>query len=1104
MDECQPACERIHSRLNNLFSELFEMDRDNQLPSSNLLDQFVDVLKRYLRFLQLHHSKQLTIRVVRHRVMAYELEELNKCVTDLFVELLDVDASTWREQWKEDYFTHKSVLDVSLSDKNVIFHGLQSPRSQLEALLTFKFEVGKLISLHEKEDISRMKSLIETISAALRVSDTALPSWFAPEDCFKVPSKPFARGDFGFKYNAVQKLVLKRFYIDDSVADEGMWIEIRKEMDILFALRHPHLLPLFGASHVNSPPFLVSAHAENGDLRSFLARSGDNKLEMWRLLYEAAQGLEFIHKEGVVLQLPTSASDVFSFGMCVVEAVTGVPPLALLSDDEYHYIVRNGGTFPKPDGILDDAWELVLRMTNPDPNKRCKLQYVVEQLKAFADRSRDERAVTCGACNTLPRGDARFCSECGKPTNNCVQHERVFEGNTSSELVIGTCVSDVLNAVRMGSVGDQEQALLTLYPLIFDEGQRKQFYDANGVLELTNLVRNGWTHFIKVSAMASLRLIEFDSVLPSNELARLGEFSCPATAQECVAIVADLSQGSSRDKAKAALHCACLTDERNISDLREAGVAIPLVTLLSSGDECQKLCAASALGRCAHDIETCEVLARAGAIEPLVALLQGGNSAQKPQSAFALSRLSSSSVCCDSIIDDEAISLFVELLRNGSTRGQLHAACALGNATVIGQDVRTSIVSSGAISPFVMLLEKGTTQQQDQAARTLANLTVDKANCAQITREGGIQPLVKILRVGTTSQKGQAARALANLAIDESNIDVIVQAGAIPSLVGLLEETFGKRDEATRALANLAFKGDSRSAIVKAGAIEPLVGLLRTMECSLKVLAVRALANLALNVESRRLIVDAGAVRFFISISVAVEPLIGLVKCGTTKETGCALRALANLAIDGGNLDAIKTIVGIPRVVDLLRSGNDKQKYQLARLLGSLAAARALANLAVYAESRRVIVAAEAIPILVLRLKDGSDNQKTDAVRALTNLAVDVRTVVIIAQHGAIPALEALIRQGTDKQRLQATQALEQLTFNYDSSDSTESVDEDAPIVELLQTGSWSPMKWRFHIPRVTSAAPTLKRFPTQTLKVEKQYQPRVKRPCDKDQRSLS
>lgn len=158
MDECQPACERIHSRLNNLFSELFEMDRDNQLPSSNLLDQFVDVLKRYLRFLQLHHSKQLTIRVVRHRVMAYELEELNKCVTDLFVELLDVDASTWREQWKEDYFTHKSVLDVSLSDKNVIFHGLQSPRSQLEALLTFKFEVGKLISLHEKEDISRMKS----------------------------------------------------------------------------------------------------------------------------------------------------------------------------------------------------------------------------------------------------------------------------------------------------------------------------------------------------------------------------------------------------------------------------------------------------------------------------------------------------------------------------------------------------------------------------------------------------------------------------------------------------------------------------------------------------------------------------------------------------------------------------------------------------------------------------------------------------------------------------------------------------------------------------------------------------------------------------------
>ncbi|KAG6960800.1 hypothetical protein JG688_00009407 [Phytophthora aleatoria] len=264
MNECQSACERIYSRLQNLFADLQEMDRKDQLPSSNLRHQYVDELKRYLCFLQRHHGNKLLFRVFQHRFMVGELEELNKCVNELFVKLLDVDTISWNIQWEEDCFVQKAVLDASLSDTNVLFRDLQSSRAQLEALLTLKVELGKIIRLKEEEGLIRVNALIETISAALRVSDTMLPSWFIPEIHFEVQPMTFPRGDLGLKYYTAEKFVIERFSVDDSVVDESMWVKIRKEMDVLFALRHPNILRLYCASHFSSPPFLVSKNAENG------------------------------------------------------------------------------------------------------------------------------------------------------------------------------------------------------------------------------------------------------------------------------------------------------------------------------------------------------------------------------------------------------------------------------------------------------------------------------------------------------------------------------------------------------------------------------------------------------------------------------------------------------------------------------------------------------------------------------------------------------------------------------------------------------------------------------------------------------------------------
>jgi len=47
------------------------------------------------------------------------------------------------------------------------------------------------------------------------------------------------------------------------------------EVGIWSKLRHPNILPFYGASHTANPPFLVSAFMENGNLVRYLRNNPD-------------------------------------------------------------------------------------------------------------------------------------------------------------------------------------------------------------------------------------------------------------------------------------------------------------------------------------------------------------------------------------------------------------------------------------------------------------------------------------------------------------------------------------------------------------------------------------------------------------------------------------------------------------------------------------------------------------------------------------------------------------------------------------------------------------------------------------------------------------
>ncbi|KAL4117411.1 hypothetical protein PRIC2_011402 [Phytophthora ramorum] len=84
---------------------------------------------------------------------------------------------------------------------------------------------------------------------------------------------------------------------------------------------------------------------------------------------------------------PSFESDVYSFGMCVLQAVSGEFPWgARMPDAAVRFHVRRGAPPPRPRGFEDDAhWDLVRQMSCFDPQQRLKLPVVVQRLTRFAD-----------------------------------------------------------------------------------------------------------------------------------------------------------------------------------------------------------------------------------------------------------------------------------------------------------------------------------------------------------------------------------------------------------------------------------------------------------------------------------------------------------------------------------------------------------------------------------------------------------------------------------------------------------------------------------------------------------------------------------------------
>ncbi|KAL4095022.1 hypothetical protein PRIC1_008400 [Phytophthora ramorum] len=411
----------VYNRLNDVRQQLVAtMD----FVSTELVEDFSTILWRF--FLQLEERSQDDFSGVATLCAATSIanrnyglhHDIDRLLLSTPLLLSSSPVHRWQPTWEQTSEWQRKALKACLENSLEFISGIESESGKAEALalLTFEAENGA------------------EVRTAVTTGVTKLPRWLIPPHQVEL-GRHLSDGSFGAVYLGKwfnTDVVVKQVLTNQS--DRENREQFFHEVNLWASLNHDNLIKLYGACH-EGQPFFVCERANQSTLIKYL--EGQRHFPAWRSIWEAAKGLQYLHERGVVhgdlkgnnilvcdgtakladfgLSVfantinpaggagalgairwkapeclagsgPTFASDIYSFAMCIIEAISGDFPWGKSIPDsavEFN-VLQKRMLPPRPKDFSDAQWDLITRMSSFEPRKRPSAPALVHLLWKFA------------------------------------------------------------------------------------------------------------------------------------------------------------------------------------------------------------------------------------------------------------------------------------------------------------------------------------------------------------------------------------------------------------------------------------------------------------------------------------------------------------------------------------------------------------------------------------------------------------------------------------------------------------------------------------------------------------------------------------------------
>ncbi|KAG2816766.1 hypothetical protein PC111_g12989 [Phytophthora cactorum] len=349
-------------------------------------------------------------------------------------------TSTWQTQLLKDREKEEQELSLRAAKNTLPFARNMLPHEPMEALTLLKYEIDYFKPGNTVKHVASMKKVFFSVVRSSNGRVAKIPDWYIPPYTMNYSREKGMQGSVGTAHRGVwidrkpadgkkpekddeggeqppktYDVVVKRLIIHADAIDF-----FRREVEIWFAMDHPNVLKLYGASHCSRPSLLVCEDAANGSLVSYLARQlksntfdqSSNQAVLDNKFEELGWRAPNCQKKKKALRRPSFEDDIYSLGLCLLDAL--VPEESSIVHESSPNGPKHVGEegfdtlSPQVARLIHDveARELVAGMCQVEPKNRLPLREVIARMESLRDSTRKES----GKTTTFPRVDRNVVS----------------------------------------------------------------------------------------------------------------------------------------------------------------------------------------------------------------------------------------------------------------------------------------------------------------------------------------------------------------------------------------------------------------------------------------------------------------------------------------------------------------------------------------------------------------------------------------------------------------------------------------------------------------------------------------------------------------------